>query len=207
MSSMAHSVHLCVDIFERFRGCSEPFKAALAAGDRGAVYPVLEYLLAKFSQLQKRTYLSKYLISIDIPQDILFDECTFRKPPFTTRESHHIALHEIVLACVVGCPVGVACFGGDVVVLSVPVAQLCKRCTKTTRSCRRSSRRRIRLRISWCVGAGACTLGVTRSRVAWPEPCVQKTSTLAPGDLKREIAQLTEEKNQLTEKVWRLCRV
>ncbi len=31
--------------------------------------------------------------------------------------------------------------------------------------------------------------------------CLQKSTTLSPADLKKEITQLTEEKNQLTEKV------
>jgi hypothetical protein len=56
--------------------CREPFRNALVAGDRAVIYPVLEYILARFPQLQKRTYLSKFLMAIDIPQDILFDECT-----------------------------------------------------------------------------------------------------------------------------------
>lgn len=60
---------------------SEPFKSAISAGDRGAIYPVLEFLLAKFSALQKRTYLSKFLMTVDIPQDILFDEGGCVAPP------------------------------------------------------------------------------------------------------------------------------
>jgi hypothetical protein len=49
--------------------------------------------------------------------------------------------------------------------------------------------------------ARVCVL-FTCFAVAWRcNPRVQRGTTLAPGELKREITQLTEEKNQLTEKV------
>lgn len=54
--------------------CREPLKGALVAGDRGAIYPALHYILTRFPQLQKRSYLAKYLMSIDVPPQFQQDE-------------------------------------------------------------------------------------------------------------------------------------
>ena len=43
-------------------------------GDRNVVYPILYFLLTRYSDLEKRAYLSKYLIPLEIPEDIIADQ-------------------------------------------------------------------------------------------------------------------------------------
>ncbi len=53
---------------------SEAFKGGLVSGDRNAIYPVLEYVLSKFPALQKRAYLAKFLVNVEVPPEILHEE-------------------------------------------------------------------------------------------------------------------------------------
>jgi len=52
----------------------ERFKEALGAGDRGAIYPVMHYILSRLDPLKTRAYLARYLVSVDIPPAFLHDE-------------------------------------------------------------------------------------------------------------------------------------
>jgi len=111
----------------------EAFKGGLVTGDRNAIYPVLEYVLSKFQALQKRAYLAKFLVNVDVPPEILHEEAvqevyrSFKELQEEFKETHKVADK-------------------------------------------------------------------------------MRGTTMAPGELKREITQLTEEKNQLTEKIKTLQR-
>jgi intraflagellar transport protein 81 len=51
----------------------EDFTGLMMAGDKEVLHSVLLWLLQRFEQLQKRAYLAKYLMPIDIPTDYLSD--------------------------------------------------------------------------------------------------------------------------------------
>ena len=46
----------------------------LVQGEKPVIYPILEWLLPRVPELQKRAYLAKYLLKIDVPADIMQDE-------------------------------------------------------------------------------------------------------------------------------------
>ncbi|CAH1781188.1 unnamed protein product [Owenia fusiformis] len=50
------------------------FRQGLVVGDKPVVYPILEWLLHRIPDLKKRAYLAKYLVKIDVPQEILQDD-------------------------------------------------------------------------------------------------------------------------------------
>jgi intraflagellar transport protein 81 len=52
---------------------AEAFAAGLGSGDKGAVYPVLHWVLQRLPQLQKRAYLARYLMPLSIPVEFLQD--------------------------------------------------------------------------------------------------------------------------------------
>ncbi|KAK7480473.1 hypothetical protein BaRGS_00028290 [Batillaria attramentaria] len=50
------------------------FRAGLVQGEKPTIYPILEWLLPRVPELQKRAYLAKYLLKIDVPAEIMQDE-------------------------------------------------------------------------------------------------------------------------------------
>jgi intraflagellar transport protein 81 len=50
------------------------FPTALVKGQRGAVYHVLHWVLNRLESLQKRAYLARFLVSVEIPPAYLHDE-------------------------------------------------------------------------------------------------------------------------------------
>ncbi|KAA0147941.1 hypothetical protein FNF27_06097 [Cafeteria roenbergensis] len=52
------------------------FQSALLAGDRGRVYPVLQYVLDRLDILKKRAYVAKFLLPVPIPPEYVHDETT-----------------------------------------------------------------------------------------------------------------------------------
>lgn len=50
------------------------FRVGLVQGEKPIIYPILEYLLPRVPELQKRAYLAKYLLKIEVPADIMQDE-------------------------------------------------------------------------------------------------------------------------------------
>ena len=46
----------------------------LVQGEKPIIYPILEYLLPRVPELQKRAYLAKYLLKIEVPAEIMQDE-------------------------------------------------------------------------------------------------------------------------------------
>ncbi|XP_052104713.1 intraflagellar transport protein 81 homolog [Mytilus californianus] len=50
------------------------FRAGLVQGDKLVIYPILEWLLTRVPDLQKRAYLARFLVKIDVPSEIMADE-------------------------------------------------------------------------------------------------------------------------------------
>jgi len=50
------------------------FKQGLLHGDPGIIYPILTWMLHKLPELQKRAYLSKFLVNVDVPEHMFTDE-------------------------------------------------------------------------------------------------------------------------------------
>ncbi|XP_025079923.1 intraflagellar transport protein 81 homolog [Pomacea canaliculata] len=50
------------------------FRAGLVQAEKPIIYPILEWLLPRVPELQKRAYLAKYLLKIDVPAEIMQDE-------------------------------------------------------------------------------------------------------------------------------------
>lgn len=46
------------------------FRAGLVQGNKPVIFPILEWLLQKVPELQKRAYLAKFLVKIDVPAEI-----------------------------------------------------------------------------------------------------------------------------------------
>lgn len=67
-----HTLHVCK--YNLPTADAEGYKAALLEGDRGVVYPILHYILSKLPQLQKRAYLAKFLMKIEVPPEFMHDE-------------------------------------------------------------------------------------------------------------------------------------
>nr|CCA19459.1 Intraflagellar Transport Protein 81 putative [Albugo laibachii Nc14] len=52
----------------------ENFRDGLVQGDHGVVYPILHWALRNLAHHQKRAYLGKYLVSINVPQEFFMDQ-------------------------------------------------------------------------------------------------------------------------------------
>jgi len=52
----------------------QTFKQALLHGDPGVIYPILTWMLQRLPELQKRTYLARFLMNIEIPEHMFADE-------------------------------------------------------------------------------------------------------------------------------------
>ncbi|CAH8663896.1 unnamed protein product [Schistosoma guineensis] len=50
------------------------FRQGLVTGDKIIIYPILEWLLTRMSELKKRAYLAQYLVKVSIPVDFMQDE-------------------------------------------------------------------------------------------------------------------------------------
>ncbi|CAH8682348.1 unnamed protein product [Schistosoma rodhaini] len=50
------------------------FRQGLVTGDKVIIYPLLEWLLNRISELKKRAYLAQFLVKINIPVDFMQDE-------------------------------------------------------------------------------------------------------------------------------------
>ncbi|CAH8680320.1 unnamed protein product [Schistosoma rodhaini] len=50
------------------------FRQGLVTGDKVIIYPLLEWLLSRISELKKRAYLAQFLVKINIPVDFMQDE-------------------------------------------------------------------------------------------------------------------------------------
>ncbi|XP_005106145.1 intraflagellar transport protein 81 homolog [Aplysia californica] len=50
------------------------FRAGLVQGEKPVIFPILEWLLQKVPELQKRAYLAKFLVKIDVPPEIMAEE-------------------------------------------------------------------------------------------------------------------------------------
>ncbi|BFZ00683.1 hypothetical protein BsWGS_03721 [Bradybaena similaris] len=50
------------------------FRAGIVQGEKPVIFPVLEWLLLKVPELQKRAYLAKFLVKIDVPPEIMQEE-------------------------------------------------------------------------------------------------------------------------------------
>ncbi|CAH8670399.1 unnamed protein product [Schistosoma margrebowiei] len=50
------------------------FRQGLVTGDKIIIYPLLEWLLTRMSELKKRAYLAQYLVKVSIPVDFMQDE-------------------------------------------------------------------------------------------------------------------------------------
>ncbi|CAL1528609.1 unnamed protein product [Lymnaea stagnalis] len=50
------------------------FRAGIVQGEKPIIFPILEWLLQKVPELQKRAYLAKFLVKIDVPAEIMQDE-------------------------------------------------------------------------------------------------------------------------------------
>lgn len=51
----------------------EQFQQRLNGGDKAIIHPLLEWLLQRLPELKKRSYLAKFLVKLDIPQEFLGD--------------------------------------------------------------------------------------------------------------------------------------
>jgi len=50
------------------------FKQGLLHGDPGVIYPVLTWMLNRLPELQKRAYLARFLVNVDVPEHMFADE-------------------------------------------------------------------------------------------------------------------------------------
>jgi len=52
----------------------QTFKQALLHGDPGVIYPILTWMLQRLPELQKRSYLARFLMNVEIPEHMFADE-------------------------------------------------------------------------------------------------------------------------------------
>jgi hypothetical protein len=98
----------------------QTFKQALLHGDPGVIYPILTWMLQRLPELQKRTYLARFLMNMEIPEHMFADEEACAPP-------HRCCARHRITAC-----------------RSPHACRRCPRCSSSSRTCRRSSRRRTR---------------------------------------------------------------
>ncbi len=76
---------------------SDAFMRGLLSGGRGAIYPVLVYLLPRLQQLKKRAYVARYLVPVDVPPEFAHDEAVaellaqYRELQLEFKETHKLA--------------------------------------------------------------------------------------------------------------------
>merc|ERR1719181_113004 len=49
-------------------------KQALLHGDPHLIYPILSWMLQRLPELQKRAYLARFLVSVEVPEHMFADE-------------------------------------------------------------------------------------------------------------------------------------
>jgi intraflagellar transport protein 81 len=52
----------------------DDFQQLLMIGDKEILYTIMHWILQRYEQLQKRSYLAKYLMPLDIPSDFMNDD-------------------------------------------------------------------------------------------------------------------------------------
>ncbi|XP_031548749.1 intraflagellar transport protein 81 homolog [Actinia tenebrosa] len=55
-------------------GSLAPFRQGLVAGEKQVIYPILQWLFEHLPDLQKRAYLARFLVRMEIPGDLLTDQ-------------------------------------------------------------------------------------------------------------------------------------
>jgi len=50
------------------------FRAGLVQGEKLVIYPILEWLLQRVPDLQKRAYLARFLYKVDVPPEIMQED-------------------------------------------------------------------------------------------------------------------------------------
>lgn len=50
------------------------FRTGLVEGDKFVIYPILEWLLQRIPDLQKRAYLARFLVKVDVPPEIMQED-------------------------------------------------------------------------------------------------------------------------------------
>ena len=60
-------------ILFQYPGSFEEFKDLLQQGDKDLLYRILTHVLSKLPELRKRAYLSRFLVPIDVPEDMFAD--------------------------------------------------------------------------------------------------------------------------------------
>lgn len=50
------------------------FRHGLLEGEKGTIYPLLQWLLERLNELKKRAYLARFLVRIDVPAEFLQEE-------------------------------------------------------------------------------------------------------------------------------------
>lgn len=72
----------------------DEFQAGIANGDKKTLYPILSYVLSRFTQLKKRAYVARYLLPIDVPPELSTDPVivemlmNYRNLQNTFKETH-----------------------------------------------------------------------------------------------------------------------
>jgi len=54
--------------------CRQQFQLSIIQGDRAVIYPIMGWLLPRISDLQKRAYLARYLVNIEVPEEFFQDQ-------------------------------------------------------------------------------------------------------------------------------------
>lgn len=54
----------------------ESFQQGLLAGNRKVIYPILHHVLSRFVQLQKRAYVARFLVNVEVPAEFMHDDGT-----------------------------------------------------------------------------------------------------------------------------------
>eukprot|EP01112_Ceratiomyxa_fruticulosa_P010624 TRINITY_DN2819_c0_g1_i1.p1 TRINITY_DN2819_c0_g1~~TRINITY_DN2819_c0_g1_i1.p1 ORF type:complete len:260 (-),score=47.84 TRINITY_DN2819_c0_g1_i1:86-865(-) len=69
------------------------FKTGLTAGDKHIIHPILLWLLQRIPDLRKRAYLAKYLITIEVPTDMITDDVYIQ---YKDKQDEFKEVHKIV---------------------------------------------------------------------------------------------------------------
>lgn len=54
--------------------CRQIFRSGLVQGDKLVIYPILEWLLKRIPDLQKRAHLARFLVKVDVPPEIMAED-------------------------------------------------------------------------------------------------------------------------------------
>lgn len=76
---------------------SQEFRQRLSQGDRQLIYPVLFWMLQRVPELQKRAFLARFLVNIEVPEEMFADEVVvevfqqYKELQAQFKETHKIA--------------------------------------------------------------------------------------------------------------------